>query len=199
MGTSFPMGNKMGMCPWTLATGSVWYKCRALWRAGWPLLCRVTTAWVCLCLESVGHISQTFAQSYKCPWCQGERNLLPCGMAVLCQLCCWFSFNDNFLHIPHKSLLQWDATAVTRSGSWAAVQEQPSLGSLGHLHGRTAAGTLRAGQQGALASLSGPLHECAGCSLGLDGLEGGQCCCQVVVGTWSSLQAARRVWIPGLP
>lgn len=58
-----------------------------------------------------------------------------------------------------------------------------SLGSLDHLHGRIAAGTPGAGQQGALASLSGPLHEYAGWSLRLDGLEGGWCCCQVAAGT----------------
>lgn len=27
-------------------------------------------------------------------------------MAVLCQLCCWTGFNDNFLHIPRKTPLQ---------------------------------------------------------------------------------------------
>lgn len=68
--------------------------------AGWPWL-EGPCAWQ---VWGSRHISQTFAQSYKCPWCQ--KNLFPCGMAVLCQLCCWTCFNDNFLHIPHKTPLQ---------------------------------------------------------------------------------------------
>lgn len=65
---------------------------------------------------------------------------------------------------PHS---RWDATAVTQSGSWAAIQKQPSLGSLDHSHGRTAAGTLRAGQQELWqASLAHSMNM-------LDGLEGG--------------------------
>lgn len=37
-----------------------------------------------------------------------EKNLLSRGMVVLCQLCGWTHFNDHFLHIPDKTLLQME-------------------------------------------------------------------------------------------
>lgn len=45
-----------------------------------------------------------------------------------------------------KPRSRWDATTVTRSGNWAAIQKRSGLCALDRLRGGIAAGTLGAGQ-----------------------------------------------------
>lgn len=164
MGTSFPVGNKMGMCPWTLTMGSVWYECQALWQAGWLLLCKVTTAWGSLCLGKQAHFPNFCP--YKCPWCQREKNLLPCGMAGLCQLCCWMGFNDNFLHIPHKTPLQMGCHSRNSIWELGCRSEAAQSWQSGSLTWQDCSWDPQGWAAEALASLSGPLHEYAGWTWG---------------------------------
>lgn len=188
------MGNQMGMCPFSLTTGSLWYGQMGAGLLASPArrlvrgLCRVWEA--CLLPERLCPVlwaplvcrERTFSPvAQQRP---AKRAVGPALMVVFC----------IFRLRPHS---KWDAAAVTWARSWAAIQKQPGFHAPDRLRGGIAAGTIGAGEGWACQQVSGPVRGYAGWSWGLSGLEGGQRCCWKVTRIWYSLQAACGVWILG--